>query len=193
MLKEKIDLYEDYVDKFTSYLSEWCAANGLGDVEIILGTDWSYYQNTNEIEIPLIEQSDDIVRQYFWDSVLAAGLRQDIPFPYFAISFLHEVGHSNTMEFYTKEEIQESHIKTAALETLLWDMDPHTKEAEELHKEYFNLLIEKDATRWAVEFANDYPNIVWSLNDICEEFFKKIAADDEIIEMLADNFNLEVA
>lgn len=192
MLKEKIDLYEDYVDEFTSYLSEWCAANGLGDVEIILGTDWAYYQYTNEVEIPLIETDDDIVRQYFWDSVLAAGLRQDIPFPYFAISFLHEVGHSHTLEFYTKEELQESRIKAAAINTSLRGMDPHTKEAEELHKKYFDLLIEKDATRWAVEFANDYPNIVWSLNYICEEFFKKIEADDEMIKILSAYYDLVV-
>ena len=46
------------------------------------------------------------------------------------------------MKFYTKEEIQESRIKAIALETLLQGIDTHTKEAEELHKEYFNLLIE---------------------------------------------------
>ena len=78
----------------------------------------------------------------------------------FYTAFLHEVGHSKTYFGFSEEEVHEYD------ETLrLMDDEPNSF-AEGINYTYSHLPIEYEATRWAVNYINTYPERIKELVDI---------------------------
>ena len=63
------------------------------------------------------------------------------------LSFLHELGHHNTMDFLDDDELTESEL----IKLMLY-MD--AEESEESYRQYFNCPIEREATLDAIDFCN---------------------------------------
>ena len=70
----------------------------------------------------------------------------------FYTSFLHELGHSRTYYNFTEEELDEYH------ETVQTMFDE-----DDMEYEYTHLPVEYEATRWAVEYINKYPERIEEL------------------------------
>ena len=79
------------------------------------------------------------------------GLNIDISIE--TISFLHELGHHNTMDFLDDEELEESELVKMMLYL-------NAEESDESYMKYFTCPIEQAATIDAVDFCNHNPVIV---------------------------------
>lgn len=73
------------------------------------------------------------------------------------LSFLHELGHYNTMDFLDDDEILESELT----KLMLYMQD---EESEENFIKYFNCPIEREATIDAIEFCNHCSTAVIQLD-----------------------------
>ena len=109
-----------------------------------------------------------------WTSLLEElGCKYDIDLFYTA--FLHEVGHSKTYFDFTEEEIQEYD------ETLRLIDDEPASFAEGIDYVYSHLPIEYEATRWAVNYINTYPERIKELVDLVGKAVKLFYKINEVV------------
>lgn len=80
-------------------------------------------------------------------------LRLNVDVSIETISFLHELGHHNTMDFLDDEELEESELVKMMLYL-------NAEESDESYMKYFTCPIEQAATIDAVDFCNHNPVIV---------------------------------
>lgn len=176
----------------TSKLTDWLRTYGFDDINIQLADDFCYYPAIKTIHIPVIEyEEDEINKTLFVESLKNAGLNDEFTeIPYMAMSFLHELGHYKTLSFYTDEEMNEYWQTEDRIYNVINIADVDSEEYRKAQFEYFNLPVELDATVWAVGFANDYPNLVWDLEDILNDLIDSVCSDENtlyqefIIDML---------
>ena len=91
-----------------------------------------------------------------WNELLAElGCQYDIDV--FFSSFLHELGHAHTYNDFTVEELDEY----AEMNRLI--IYEPSSFAESLDYVYTHLPVEYEATRWAVNYINQYPERVGEL------------------------------
>ena len=108
------------------------------------------------------KKADDVYMTYCKD----LGLRVDIDV--ITLSFLHEVGHHNTLDFLDGDEILES-------ETIKLLLAAANVETDEYFMKYFECPEEYEATWDAVSFCNAYPERVLRLNrDIMEALYGEV-------------------
>ena len=82
------------------------------------------------------------------------------------LAFLHELGHYNTMNYLTKKQELVSALGKALINAV-----PTFNETIAAIKYfiYYRLPIEKVATEWAVEYANDHPADLATLDGFIKE------------------------
>lgn len=78
----------------------------------------------------------------------------------FYTAFLHELGHSHTYWDFEEEELDEYYDILK-----LMDEEPSSF-AESIHYTYTHLPVEYEASRWAVNYINTYPERVKELVDL---------------------------
>ena len=78
----------------------------------------------------------------------------------FYTAFLHELGHSHTYWDFEEEELDEYYDILK-----LMDKEPSSF-AESIHYIYTHLPVEYEASRWAVNYINTYPERVKELVDL---------------------------
>lgn len=106
-----------------------------------LGTDFCYIYSESKIEYALVESEQSIAD--FMGSVNR--LHPRVKADCFLWSFLHELGHNETMNEMTDEEIDESEAIKEKIEK------------GELSKfAYYDTVEERLATEWAVEYAETH-------------------------------------
>ena len=108
---------------------------------------WSYGIDIDTIEIEMIEQDLDSAEA--WDSFLYDHLKCPIVFGSFITSFLHELGHAQTVCFFTDEDIE---FSRSILSTM----------------EYFESPLEIAATNWAIDFMINNTDKVELLNALIQ-------------------------
>lgn len=93
--------------------------------------------------------------EIYMDYCRELGLKVDVDV--MTMSFLHEVGHHNTIDFLDGEEIFESEMIKLLLAA-------NNKETKEYFMKYFECPEEYEATWDAVSFCNAYPEVVLQLD-----------------------------
>lgn len=68
----------------------------------------------------------------------------------FMLSLLHEVGHSYTLDLFSKTRIAKAHLAKEKIKEEL-----KKNNSDEIYSQYFDLDIEKVATVWAVNYYRD--------------------------------------
>ena len=116
----------------------------------------SYYQYDNVLSRVVLggltnKKADEIYMDYCRE----LGLEVDVDV--ITMSFLHEVGHHNTIDFLDGEEIFESEMIKLLLAA-------NNEETKEYFMRYFECPEEYEATWDAVSFCNAYPEVVLQLD-----------------------------
>ncbi len=123
-----------------------------------IGSDFSYWYHKNKIEYALFtsEQSN----QYFMQNFKR--LAPDIECDIFLASFLHELGHHETIDTISEmDEIYCLDVKEK-LNQSFQNEKLTTTEREELHETYFLLQDEYEATMWAINYIRNNIEILRS-------------------------------
>lgn len=149
-------MFDYYADTITEYLQEFLDRNEL-DCGVALGTDFSYIYPRSLVTYTLVVtdiQQDSFLK--FAESLFPE-IRADI----FLWSFLHEVGHHETLDDF--EDIYHQ-----AYHQLI-------NSGIELSDEYYyNLPIEKAATEWAGEFMKNNVSEVQRLWNNIQPVLKRL-------------------
>jgi hypothetical protein len=103
------------------------------DCEVVIGNEFAYYYSESKI---VVNPADTDER--FFELARANGLNEKVS--NFVISFFHELGHNETMDFIEEE----------------YEGDKNALSMEE----YFYLEEEYEATMWAIDFCNNNMDIV---------------------------------
>ena len=93
----------------------------------------------------------------------------------FYSAFLHEVGHSQTYFDFTEEEIDEYE------ETHRLIQEEPSSFSEDLNVVYSHLPIEYEATRWAVNYINTYPERIKELVDLVGKAVRLFYKINEVV------------
>ena len=135
-------------------LNRWLRKYGFDARVKGLDTDFFWYHTPNTIGYCFV-QTDEV--DYYWEKLLTElGLKYEIAT--FWTSFLHELGHSMTWDFFDNEEIEDYD------EAIAWlRREDASSFVESVHEIYFHLPIEIAATRWAVNFINTNPKAIEEL------------------------------
>ena len=134
-------------------------------IELILN-NFLKIQGFNDVRAEYIETSDSY---YEYDTIVLGGLTNveadEIYLDYCkelgledeigieALSFLHELGHHNTIELVSDDDYYESE----SIKLMLYMIG---EETEERYMQYFSCPTEKAATLDAIEFCNQNPKVI---------------------------------
>jgi hypothetical protein len=130
VLNELNVIINDYVSQF--------------DLTAELGSDFCYYSRINTIHYALavVDRAGENFKEF------ANSLKPNMQVPIFLLSLLHEIGHHETWEVLTDEEISYS----TEIKNLIQEEQVFTKETDFI---YFNLPDERIATEWALKYIED--------------------------------------
>lgn len=121
-----------------------------------MDTDFFWYWSDNTISYSLFTPEEAM--EPWADLLNELGCKYNIDV--FFSSFLHELGHSATYYEFDDDEIDACDEIKALLR------DEPSSFAEDVHWVYFHLPVEIEATRWAVNYINTYPERVKELIDL---------------------------
>lgn len=102
------------------------------ECDAVIGNEFAYYYEENLIVVDPFDKDEA-----FLNFARKNGLNETVSS--FVISFFHELGHNETIDF-----VEE------------YDGDKNALSAEE----YFNLEEEFEATAWAIDFCNEHLELV---------------------------------
>ena len=129
------------------------------EAEAGIGPDFAYYYTSSYIQYTLVVS--DKASTYFMNHIhkLAPDIKCDV----FLISFLHELGHHETMDDLTNEDERFSRDTKVTINQALnsKECDPVVEEA--VHSLYFNLPDESAATVWAIQYIRNNPEKIAAL------------------------------
>ena len=144
---------------------------GLGLIDITLNhwlKKYGFAARVRGVDEDFFWYHDDTISYSFFFPVDAAKnwkmLMEELKCEYtidlFFTAFLHELGHSHTYHWFDEDEIQEYN------ETCRLIAEEPSSFAESLEYVYTHLPIEYEASTWAVNYINTYPERVKELVDL---------------------------
>ena len=153
-------------------LLQWMEENGFESVDLTIDDDFYYNANYNYIALDF--KTEAIIGYWITDFFSSLGNQwENIDAPIYC--FLHELGHSQTLKYFTHKE-KETALQSTAMFALL---EPN-KENTFL---YWNTPIELAANKWAVNFLNTTnSNIITSLVTIFTKYWNKAVEEEKIYE-----------
>ena len=101
----------------------------------------------------------------------------------FFTAFLHELGHSHTYHWFDEDEIQEYN------ETCRLIAEEPSSFAESLEYVYTHLPIEYEASTWAVNYINTYPERVKELVDLVSKAIGLFYKLNDVVDEEAFDFS----
>ena len=139
--------------KISNVLNNFLQIQGYTDVKVnFVSVSDSYYTIGAEYgEITLGGLTNPKADEIFMKYCKTLGLEVEVSVE--TLSFLHELGHHNTLDFLDPDEI-------AASELLKENLYMQDEETEETFMQYFTCPEEMEATADAVDFCNHNPVIV---------------------------------
>lgn len=144
-------------------MQEYCDNNYI-DVSVEFDDDFGYYRKEQVVGITLV--AADMPSKCFMDNAFKNGLAYDCGV--FLMSFFHEIGHHYTLNWLTKKEDKKCDKIKATLDGAI----------EEDNYTYFNLIDEKLATDWAIEYINSEPHRIKALAEKLQKLIEEIEIDD---------------
>lgn len=151
----QFDALEYYIDTLTDYLQEFLNRNEI-DCTVSFGPDFAYWYKISDISVSCIvpEAKNDSFLNFV--KILFPEIKADI----FLWSFLHEVGHHETIDDFDDLEHQVYQFIV--------------QRAEISDEYYYNLPIEKAATEWAGEFMKNNVSEVQRLWNNIQPVLKRL-------------------
>ena len=144
------------VNKINTVLNSFLTKQGFSDeLKACYVADKDSYYHYGKNLVVLGGLTNKKADEIFMDYCKELGLEVDVHIE--TLSFLHEVGHHNTIDFLDSEEIFESEMVKLFLAS-------KNEETEEYFMRYFVCPEEYEATWDAVSFCNAYPEIVLQLD-----------------------------
>lgn len=144
----------------TKELRHWLKDNGFA-VGCRWGKEWAFEPEENYITIPKVYDSDS--DDDFIHFLRSNGLAND--FDCITLSMLHEIGHFETMPYFTNEEWEND-----ALVKCVYELS-ETDYSEYLYK-YWNTQTEYSANMWAIMYVKAFSSKVEELEDIFGNYLK---------------------
>lgn len=140
-----------YISELDKIINDFLLDNNF-DCSAKFGSDFAYWYENSEIEYSLLvsERLDNMFKEF------AESIGLKINCGNFLLSFFHELGHHNTLDFLDDDLYKESQLIKSNLNS----------EIDEDCKKYFELYDEIEATKWAIGYINNN-----------EEKIKKFAID----------------
>ena len=151
--------------------------NFLEDFEVTaeIGADFCYLWDKNVIKVSLAVP--DFGAKMFMEDFHKRA--PEIKIDCFLISFLHELGHCETVDELTDEEEAECLRKRTILNDAIRETTDEIKRAE-MYKEYFAMTDEYLATEWAIDYIR---NNVETVAELWAKLQKAILTFYEINEV----------
>jgi hypothetical protein len=149
-LKDNLQLLLEEIKEFTNFIDQ--------DIGVSIGEHSCAYTDTNDIVVGLYSTlyRDNLVDIAHEDYYITNGFNyEDYGIHYETFVILHEIGHLQTVpthkgfERYTRLEKKINKSKMEDYEKLI---------------AYFNLEVEKNADKWAIEFIRKFPIIIQDLD-----------------------------
>ncbi len=145
-------------EKFLTAIKSWCVNHNFDITAIKFADDFGYNPIDKEIEWGIWNYHD--VDNYFAQFLHEYGCEWSMPG--MAASFLHELGHNQTLSYFTKEEIQLCEL------TKMFD---HGETDDEWFMErYWMIPTEFSANMWVINYVNAHPFALHSLINIMNDF-----------------------
>lgn len=134
-------MLDELYKMITEELQDFCDRE---DFDVTVDNDTEFYCYTEDNEVFYTLQVLDFQAEWFMENAFNNGLKYDCG--NFLLSFLHEIGHCQTEPLLTKgQRISRTKRKKG--------LDGNIREDNFY---YFNLVDEKMATDWAIEYANTH-------------------------------------
>jgi len=133
---------------------------------VVKGDDFQYDENDDTLMYRV--NCDEIQDRAFNEDIEATfGYKVNCPF---ALSILHEIGHSVTLPRISDKQKEEIMAEKEKIEEAIEALDDDNIDGYVaiLKTEYFKLPDEVAATFWAVYFANEHPRVVEILEKLGE-------------------------
>lgn len=138
-----MNVVEQVLNKFLTNFKFECTAKYMEDSD-------SYYDDAEEVII-LGGMSDLTADMYFMNLCKERGLKAEVNVD--TMSFLHELGHYETMFLLDDEDWKKSYLIKAVAEV------------KQDYMMYFKCPVEIIATDWAINFANEYQYAVENFSE----------------------------
>lgn len=153
------------VTEVTNVLNEFLKTQGYAEDEIYAeyrADEDSYYDESTSVPLIVLggltnKKADEIFMRFCKEEL---GLVTDVDIV--TLTFLHELGHHNTIDFLDEEENADSEFTKLMLAVL-------GEDTEKDYMSYFTCPIEIEATIDAVEFCNHCPEAAKKLDAAIQE------------------------
>ena len=167
---------------------------GLGLIDITLNhwlKKYGFSARVRGVDEDFFWYHDDTISYSFFFPVDAAKnwkmLMEELKCEYtidlFFTAFLHELGHSHTYHWFDEDEIQEYN------ETCRLIAEEPSSFAESLEYVYTHLPIEYEASTWAVNYINTYPERVKELVDLVSKAIGLFYKLNDVVDEEAFDFS----
>ena len=145
----------DILDSINATLEDWLDEHLDLDLTCRVDTDFYHYHNDEDDECGIAwslfqNEAEEQRFKIFIKEELAVDVDRCHPW---LLSFFHEVGHEMTMDDFSDAELEQDRNQRNAIEA---SEDPD-------YFAYFNLPLEKAATKWAVDFIIHNQDLVTDL------------------------------
>lgn len=163
--------------EFKNKIISWLRDNGCTNVEEIkLTREFTYCRIDKTINIGIVDQPT--VGTWFEDFLLDNGCEyENIPYP--LLAFLHEVGHSQTIENFNEEELTWCSLMKES------PVDPEDKKYSVF--KYWKIPDEWAANEWLINFVNQHITAVANLwTDIFIPLWEKMLDEDNVWEIVQE-------
>ena len=147
-IKEEID---NLIDECKLACNLWLEEYGFSS-RVDSNGYWGYCPADDTIEIQIYEESEDVAA---WNDFLYDHLHCISFYDIFITSFLHELGHAHTLEFFDEHDWE---VARSALTP----------------RDYFETPIEIAATHWAIDFMDNQKEEVDMLAELLRPAIEKI-------------------
>ena len=161
------------VETFFSYLRGWLRKNNLWNVKhFALDRGFGYCELLNHTLYIGVEEEKPEIQQWFIEFLEENGLLwEEIPVP--ILAFLHEVGHSETLPYFNKEDNFAFYVNKMAFKGK-WD--------RQTAFDYWSVPDEFAANTWLIEFVNNHIDAVIELINLYADNWNNLSEEDLIIE-----------
>lgn len=146
----------------TNSLRAWFKRNGFtcgcGFENHSYAHGFCYDGETHRVEIPKTYNCEAI-EENFISYLEENGL--SVKADWLAMTILHEVGHSETVRFFTEKEHEIN-----AQQKFILSFQMTNDNIDEINRLYWKLPIENMANKWAISYANTFPEKVKRLEKV---------------------------
>lgn len=153
------------MNELDRYLNRWLRIHGF-DCSVIYKEEWFYDLCDEYISYSLI--LSNTCDELFFKVCEELGIK--MRFSNFVVSFFHELGHHETLDFFSDEIIKRDE-KYA--DDLAITIAKTLEDENNLHWSYYHLETEITATEWGVEFINTHLQTVKKFEEDVENILTK--------------------